>query len=260
MTEIQYAIGAACGVVVGFTLGLVGGGGSIMAVPMMVYVVGLTDAHLAIGTSALAVAVNALAGVWNHARKGNVHWAFGLAFAGAGVIGATGGSALGRLVDGQKLLFLFALLMLLVAFTMCRGRNAEGVAGVTCNRRNLPKVLAGGLATGTLSGFFGIGGGFLIVPVLIATTGMPIFEAIGTSLVPVTAFGLTTAATYALAGLLVWPLALSFIAGGLAGSVAGEAAARHLAVSRGRLAVLFAIMIELVAIYMLARTWSAFAH
>ena len=110
-SELQYILGALSGVLVGFTLGLVGGGGSILAVPLMVYVVGVKSPHLAIGTSALAVAANALAGLWNHAREHNVNWRCGGSFALAGVIGALGGSTLGKAFDGQKLLFLFALLL-----------------------------------------------------------------------------------------------------------------------------------------------------
>src|SRR3546814_19672553 len=106
--------------------------------------------------------------------------------------------------------------------------------GAACNRHNAPKVLGYGLGTGGFSGFFGIGGGFLIVPGLIASTKMPILNAVGTSLVAVTAFGLTTALSYAASGLIDWPLAAVFIAGGLAGGIAGARAARQLS-SRGAL-------------------------
>lgn len=256
-SELQYALGGLSGVLIGFTLGLVGGGGSILAVPLMVYVVGVKSPHLAIGTSALAVAVNALAGLRNHAREQNVNWRCGGSFALAGVVGALGGSTLGKAFDGQKLLFLFALLMLVVAVAMYRSRRAEGVEGVQCNRDNLPKVIIFGVGTGMLSGFFGIGGGFLIVPALVASTAMPIYRAIGTSLIAVAAFGLTTAANYALSGLLDWPLAASFIGGGVVGSVLGAAAARKLSGAKGRLNTIFAMLIVLVAGYMLYRNWMA---
>lgn len=257
-SELQYVLGGLSGILIGFTLGLVGGGGSILAVPLMVYVVGVKSPHLAIGTSALAVAANALAGLWNHAREQNVNWRCGGSFALAGVLGALGGSTLGKAFDGQKLLFLFALLMLVVAVAMYRGRRAEGVEGVQCNRENLPKVITFGVGTGVLSGFFGIGGGFLIVPALVASTAMPIYRAIGTSLIAVAAFGLTTAANYALSGLLDWPLAASFIGGGIIGSMLGASAARKLSGSKGRLNTVFAMLIVLVAGYMLYRNWMAF--
>ena len=255
----QALLAALSGVAVGFTLGLVGGGGSILAVPLMVYVVGVKSPHVAIGTSALAVAVNALAGLANHARAHNVNWRCGGTYALAGVLGALAGSSMGKAFDGQKLLFLFALLMLVVAGVMFRGRGNEGIEGVVCNRDNFPKVASFGFGTGVLSGFFGIGGGFLIVPGLIASTSMTIYRAIGTSLVAVSAFGLTTALNYAASGLLDWGLAGSFIAGGVVGSIAGTAVSRRLSASKGRLNTLFAAMIVAVALYMLARSWQALA-
>lgn len=258
MTELQYFLGALSGVLVGFTLGLVGGGGSILAVPLMVYLVGVRSPHLAIGTSALAVAANALAGLWNHGRQANVNWRCGASFAMAGVAGAFGGSTLGKAFDGERLLFLFALLMLVVAVAMYRGRGNEGIEGVRCNRDNLPRVIVFGLATGALSGFFGIGGGFLIVPALVASTAMPVYRAIGTSLIAVAAFGLTTAANYAVSGMLDWPLAASFVAGGVAGTVLGAGTAKRLSASKGRLNTVFAGLIVVVALYMLWRNAQAF--
>jgi len=256
---LHYLLAASSGGLVGFTLGLVGGGGSILAVPLMVYAVGVKNPHLAIGTSALAVAANALAGLASHARRHNVNWRCGSSFAAAGVIGALAGSSLGKAFDGEKLLFLFALLMVVVGVLMYRGRGGEGIEGVQCNRDNLPKVLTFGVGTGALSGFFGIGGGFLIVPALIASTSMPIQRAIGTSLVAVSAFGLATSFNYAASGMLDWPLAGSFIAGGMLGSLAGTAASHRLSRYKGMLNSLFAGLILVVAIYMIYRSWAAIA-
>ncbi|QFR33836.1 TSUP family transporter [Ancylobacter sp. TS-1] len=257
LEPLQYGLGAGAGVLVGFTLGLVGGGGSILAVPLMVYLVGVRNPHIAIGTSAFAVAINAAAGLFNHARAGTVKWRCGGMYATAGVVGAFAGSSLGKLVAGEKLLFLFALLMLVVGVLMLRGRGNPGEPGAECNRAKAPKVLGFGLGTGAFSGFFGIGGGFLIVPGLIGSTGMPILNAVGTSLVAVTAFGLTTAFNYALSGLVNWPLAFTFIAGGVLGSVAGMKLARRLAGRTGRLTTVFATLIFVVASYMLFKSASA---
>ena len=251
---VQYALGAGSGGLVGFTLGLVGGGGSILAVPLMVYLVGVRDAHVAIGTSALAVAANALTGLANHARAQNVKWRCGGLYAAAGIAGAFAGSTLGKAVNGQNLLFLFALLMLVIGVVMLRGRHNTGVPGAQCNRENAPKVLGFGLGTGLFSGFFGIGGGFLIVPGLMASTHMPMLNAVGTSLVAVAAFGLTTALNYAFSGFVDWGLAIIFILGGIVGGVAGAAAARRLAAKRGQLTTVFAGLIFVVAIYMLWRS------
>jgi uncharacterized membrane protein YfcA len=137
---------------------------------------------------------------------------------------------------------------------MWRGRAAEGIEGVVCNRDNLPRVLTFGAGTGLLSGFFGIGGGFLIVPALIASTAMPIGRAIGTSLVAVSAFGLATSLNYAASGMLDWPIAIAFVAGGVIGTVLGTRASARLAASKGTLNALFAGLIVIVALYMLARS------
>ena len=222
----QGALGLASGSLVGFSLGLVGGGGSILAVPLLVYLVGVSSSHVAIGTSAIAVAANAAASLANHARAGNVKWRCASVFAAAGVAGAFLGSSLGKMVDGQKLLALFAILMMVVGALMLKGRSGEGEPMVRLNQENLPKLLVSGLAAGALSGFFGIGGGFLIVPALIAATGMPILYAVGSSLVAVTAFGLTTAANYAVAGLVDWTLAGLFILGGVLGDSSAPAPPR----------------------------------
>lgn len=256
LDTVQYLLGALSGGIVGFTLGLVGGGGSILAVPLMVYLVGVASPHVAIGTSALAVAANAASGLAQHARAGTVKWRCGFLYAGSGIVGALAGSSVGKAIDGQKLLFLFALLMLGVGVLILRGRNNPGIEDAVCNRHNAPKVLGYGLGTGGFSGFFGIGGGFLIVPGLIASTKMPILNAVGTSLVAVTAFGLTTALSYAASGLVDWRLAGIFIAGGLVGGVAGTRAARTLS-SRGALTAIFAGLIFVVATYMLVRSASA---
>ncbi|SFM15027.1 hypothetical protein SAMN03159423_5691 [Bradyrhizobium sp. NFR13] len=253
MTVMQGALGLASGALVGFSLGLVGGGGSILAVPLMVYVVGVPEPHVAIGTSAIAVAANAAVNLGNHARGGNVHWSCALVFAAAGIAGALGGSILGKRVDGQNLLALFAVLMLVIAVLMLKTRAHAGEHRVEISMSNTPSLLALGLVTGGLSGFFGIGGGFLIVPALMAATGMSIMSAISSSLVAVTAFGLTTASSYAWSGLISWKLALVFILGGLLGGLVGTSFARHLSLRRGALNTVFASIIIMVALYMLAR-------
>ncbi len=256
LEPLQYVLGALSGSLVGFSLGLVGGGGSILAVPLMVYLVGVSSPHMAIGTSALAVAANAATGLINHARAGTVKWRCGSMYAASGVLGAFGGSTLGKAFDGQRLLFLFALVMIVVGILMLRGRKAQGVDGAQCNRENAPKVLSYGLGTGAFSGFFGIGGGFLIVPGLVASTSMPIINAVGTSLVAVTAFGLTTAINYAFSGLVDWVLAGVFIAGGVVGGFGGTVAAKRLSGS-GHLTSVFAGLIFVVAAYMLWKSAAA---
>jgi uncharacterized protein len=253
----QYALGALSGGLVGLTLGLFGGGGSILAVPLMVYLVGVGDAHVAIGTSAVAVAANAATNLVTHARHGNVRWRCALIYSAAGVAGAFLGSLAGKALDGDRLLFLFALLMLAVGGLMIVTRNRTERASVACTRENAPKTLGYGAATGALAGFFGIGGGFLIVPGLVAATGMPLLSAIGSSLVAVTAFGLTTALSYAASDLVDWPLAIVFVAGGALGGVAGAFAAGQIAQFRGALNTSFAALVVGVALYMAIRSAAA---
>lgn len=256
LSLVQSVLGLGSGALVGFSLGLVGGGGSVLAVPLMVYVVGVREPHVAIGTSAIAVAANAAINLFNHSRGGTVIWRVALLFAAAGIVGAFAGSNFGKMVDGHRLLALFALVMLVIAALMLKTRARAGIPDVKMNWSNFPAVAGLGLATGTLSGFFGIGGGFLIVPALMFATGMPIMNAVSSSLVAVTTFGMTTAASYAWSGLVSWDLAGVFIAGGIAGGIAGTAAARHLAARRGALNVVFATVIVAVALYMLVRNIS----
>lgn len=257
LEPLQYWLGAGSGSIVGFTLGLVGGGGSILAVPLMVYLVGVPLPHVAIGTSALAVAANAGANLVPHARAGTIKWRCALMFAGAGVAGAFAGSTLGKLMDGEKLLFLFALLMLVVGVLMLRGRSDPGNPDVQCARENAPKVIGFGMGTGLFSGFFGIGGGFLIVPALMAATHMPMRNAVGSSLVAVAAFGLTAAINYAFSGLVDWWLAAAFIGGGVIGGIIGTYTSQKLAAKKGLLNSVFAGLIFVVALYMLWQSASA---
>src|SRR6516165_7295365 len=252
-------LGLLSGMLVGFSLGLVGGGGSILAVPLMVYVVGVPEPHVAIGTSAIAVAANAAINLSNHARGGTVIWSCALMFAAAGIVGAFCGSLLGKMIDGQKLLALFALVMLVIALLMLKNRSRVGTSDVKMDASNLPAIVGLGLATGTLSGFFGIGGGFLIVPALMLATGMSIMNAVSSSLVAVTAFGMTTALSYAWSGLVSWHLADLFVAGGIAGGLVGTRSARLLSERRGALNIVFAAVIIAVALYMLARNISYFS-
>lgn len=245
------------GALVGFSLGLVGGGGSILAVPLLVYLVGVDTPHIAIGTSALAVAVSAMMNLASHARAGTVKWRCAAVFAAAGVVGAGIGSTIGQWVEGERLLIGFAVVMILVGIAMQRPWSQGGDPGVELTRatagRLLPRLSALGLGAGTLSGFFGIGGGFLIVPGLMLATGMPILNAVGSSLVGVAAFGLATAGNYALNANIDWAIAGLFIIGGFGGGLVGVAAARWLAGKRRALNITFSVIIFAVAAYMLVK-------
>ncbi len=251
---VQAALVLGSGSLVGFSLGLVGGGGSILATPLLLYVVGIASPHVAIGTSAVAVALNALVNLISHARHNNVKWPCGLLFAGAGVVGAFGGSSLGKAMDGQALIALFATLMIVIGVLTLVRRAHEGKPLVRLSCGNAASIFFVGLGAGCLSGFFGIGGGFLIVPGLILATRMPTLYAVGTSLIAVAAFGATTAVNYAASGLVDWPIAALFVAGGALGGWLGARAAARLSLRAGALDNVFAIVVIAVGLYVLART------
>ena len=256
LTSLQLFLGALSGSLVGFSLGLVGGGGSILAVPLMVYLVGVKNPHVAIGTSALAVAANAAIGLINHARQGTVVWRCGLMYAAAGIAGAFAGSTAGKAFDGQRLLFLFAIVMVVVGILMLRGRRNLGVEGTQCDRTNAPKVLSFGLGTGLFSGLFRDRRRLPHRPGSCRVDRHGDDQCIGTSLVAVTAFGLTTALNYAGSGLIDWTLAAVFVVGGIIGSLAGTRVAKRLSAG-GHLTSVFAVLIFIVAAYMLWRSAAA---
>ena len=243
----------ASGALIGLILGLVGGGGSILAVPLLVYVVGVGSPHAAIGSAAVAVTVNALAALVGHARAGRVKWRCAGVFAASGMIGAALGAELGKAIDGTRLLVLFGVLMIGVGLSMLRRRRMTEAPDVRLTRASaatlLPRLVPIGLGVGLAAGFFGIGGGFLIVPGLIVATAMPLSFAIGTSLVVVSALGLTTATSYAISGLVDWPVTLLLIAGGAAGTVAGIAAGQVFARRKGLLERGFAGVVIVVGLY-----------
>jgi hypothetical protein len=254
---LHHLLALASGSLVGFTLGLIGGGGSILAVPLLIYVVGVASPHIAIGTSAVAVTVAAALNLFHHARAATVRWPCAAAFSVAGVLGAALGARLGQAFDGQKLLALFGALMLVVGVLMFLPRRAGDAADVHLSRANAARLLPGlfgtGFAVGGFSGFFGIGGGFLVVPGLIGATAMPILNAISSSLVSVTAFGLTTAASYAFAGLVDWPVAALFVSGAALGGYGGSRLAGRMGESRRLLQRIFAAVVVIVGLYVVTR-------
>jgi uncharacterized membrane protein YfcA len=247
----------ASGGLIGLVLGLIGGGGSILAVPLLVYAVGMASPHAAIGTAAVAVAVNAAASLGLHARRGRVRWPCAIVFSVAGVASALAGAALGKAIDGQKLLAAFGLLMVLVGLMMLRPRPAAGQASPWLSWRTashlLPRLATVGAGVGLLSGVFGIGGGFLIVPGLMLAASMPLAEAASASLVAVTAFGLASASSYAWSGLVDWPTAALLMAGGAAGAIAGTRLNTLLSQHKAAMARVFASFIIVAGLYVSGR-------
>ncbi|HMV68699.1 MAG TPA: sulfite exporter TauE/SafE family protein [Myxococcota bacterium] len=164
---------------VGLALGLLGGGGSILTLPILMYAYG-TGEKEAIATSLLVVGVTSATAVVSHARRGNVEWRAGLVFAGAGSVGAFLGGMLAALVPGALLIDGFLLMMVATSIAMLRGRRE--VDAPTPGDLPVAKILAQGLAVGLVSGLVGAGGGFLVVPALALLGGLPMPRAVGTSL------------------------------------------------------------------------------
>lgn len=175
------ALTLALAVVVGMTLGLLGGGGSILMVPLLVYVAGM-DAKEAIATSLLVVGVTSAVGAVSHARAGRVQWRTGLIFGAAGMAGAYAGGRLAEFIPGEVLLVGFALMMLATSVAMLRGRKPVD-PGKVHDRLPVGKIVLEGLVVGLVTGIVGAGGGFLVVPALALLGGLPMPVAVGTSLV-----------------------------------------------------------------------------
>lgn len=237
------------GALVGLLLSAFGGGGSVLAAPLLLYFVGVEDPHVAIGTSAAAVAVTALISLMGHWKGGRVKWPCATVFGAAGLAGSIAGSSVAKIIDGNQLLLGFAVAMIAIALSMFRKPKQAGDPDVHLDGRLFVRLLPFGLLVGFAAGFFGIGGGFLIVPGLLYATGMTMMAATASSLVSVTLFGAATSANYALSGLVDLRLAALLVIGGVLGGIGGQWVARHLA-SRAMLArKLFAGFIILVALY-----------
>ena len=256
MDPVSLALAAAGGALIGLLLSVFGGGGSVLAAPLLLYVVGVRDPHVAIGTSAAAVAVNAAVGLAAQAKAGRVKWPCALVFGGAGLVGSLAGAHLAKMIDGGQLILWFAGAMALVGVSMLAPKKDEGDPGVRLDAALTRKLAPLGLLVGSAAGFFGIGGGFLIVPGLMAATGMTLANAAASSLVSVVLFGAATSASYALSGLVDWPVFAALVAGGGVGALAGGPLAARLAGHAASARRAFALMVLATAAYVAWRTLS----
>ena len=264
------------GAIVGFSLGLTGGGGAIFAVPMLVFGLGVAPRE-AVGISLVAVGMTSFVGFlgrW-HARKVEIRT--GLIFAVAGMLGAPVGSWLSGLIQETILLSLFAILMLVVAWRMWSKASEPAIIGLpiacstkadnedgpACRRDINGKLLltsrcawllvAVGIVTGVLAGLFGVGGGFVIVPALVLFSGMAIHHAVGTSLLVITLVSISGITSHLVAGRSISIETTSlFVMGGVAGLLLGNIAGRRL--SGTVLQKVFAVAIVAVAIFVIVRT------
>lgn len=235
-------------VVVGVSLGLLGGGGSILTVPLLVYVAG-QDPKTAIATSLLVVGVTAATGAISHARAGRVHWRTGLVFGAAGMAGAYAGGRIGSLVDGTILLVAFAVMMAVTAVAMLRDRPPPEADAT--GQMAIWKVLLEGVVVGLVTGLVGAGGGFLVVPALVLFGGVPMHVAVGTSLVVIAMKSGAGLLGYLQGVTFDWPLALAVTAAAVVGSVIGGRLVDH--VSQERLRTGFGWFVAVMAVFVLVQ-------
>ncbi|WP_417220171.1 sulfite exporter TauE/SafE family protein [Arthrobacter sp.] len=218
-------IALALAALVGVSLGLLGGGGSILTVPILTYVLGMAPRE-AIAASLFIVGATSAVSMIGHARSGRVRWKTGALFGVAGMIGAFAGGLLGGFIPGPVLMILFAVMMIVTAGAMIRGRKNRGSgAPETVHSRPILRILADGLLVGIATGLVGAGGGFLIVPALNLLGGLPMAIAVGTSLLVIAMKSFAGLGGYLFSVQLNWPIVLAFTATATAGSFAGVALA-----------------------------------
>lgn len=243
------------GLAIGLSLGLVGGGGSILALPVLVYVLGepvkaaTTESLVIVGSTALLASLA-------HLRAGRVRLRTAVAFGAAGVAGSLGGTALNRLVPSRSILLAFAVLLVVAAAAMVRGRGEPRRREIRAGGRGLwLRVVPAGLATGLLTGFFGVGGGFAIVPALTLLLAVPLPAAVGTSLLVIAITSAGALAAHLGSGGIDWAVAGAFTAAAVAGAAAGSrlgGRARPL-----RLAQAFAALVVGVAVFLAVENLAA---
>ena len=246
------AIAVIAGAVIGLSLGALGGGGSILAVPVLVYALYL-DPQAATTASLVIVGVTAIVAAISHARAGRVDWRAAFIFGGLGIPASIGGSLLNRAVDPQVLLLAFAALMLLAAAAMYRRSRADEVVATPSPAGPLQvvRVVAVALVVGFLTGFLGVGGGFLIVPALVLAMGFGMPTAVGTSLVIISITSLAALVERLGHGAIAWDVILPFTAAAIAGSLIGKQLSEK--VSGPALTRAFAVLLVLVAGYVAVR-------
>lgn len=240
----------ALSILIGVSLGLLGGGGSILTVPILVYVAG-QDPKVAIATSLLVVGVTSAAGAVSHARAGRVQWRTGLIFGAAGMAGAYGGGRLAQYVPGTWLLVAFGVMMAVTAVAMLRGRTTPAPGDHAHGRLPVGRIVLDGLVVGAVTGLVGAGGGFLVVPALVLLGGMPMSVAVGTSLVVIAMKSGAGLLGYLASTAIDWPLAAGVTAAAVVGSVAGGRLTSM--VSEDRLRRAFAWFVAAMAVVVLGQ-------
>ena len=246
----------ALGAVIGVMLGLLGGGGSILAVPALVYILGL-DIERAIPMSLIVIGIASAVGVAPKVFAHHVQWRLAAVFAATGIPATFLGTALGRHLPQPVLLVGFALVMVLAGIRMLQDTGATGTACTVGDkginwRRCAPRSLPAGFVVGLLTGLFGVGGGFLIIPALVLMLGVQMPIAIGTSLLIIVANSAAGTVSHLSGAGIDWPITAAFVATAIVGSlVAGHYGAK---LDTARLQRWFAYLVFVVAAYVLVDT------
>lgn len=249
-------IAVVAGLLIGASLGALGGGGSILTVPALVYLLGQSP-HRATTASLMVVSAAAIVGAVTHARSGRVRLKTGATFGVLGIAGSYAGSLASAAVPANVLLAGFGALMLTVAAVMVlrrRGHAQPGRAAVSTGTRHTIMVASAATGVGLITGFFGVGGGFVVVPALVLVLGFDMSTAAGTSLVVIAVNSAAALAARAGHGTLTldWPLIGTFAAAAVIGALAGGSLAGR--ASPQRLSAAFTVLVILVAGYTLARS------
>lgn len=251
-------LGAVLSLLAGVSLGLLGGGGSILTVPILVYVLGV-DPRGAIATSLVVVGVTSATGMLSHARAGRVEWRTGLFFGAAGMLGAAAGARLGKFVPPALLLVAFAGMVLATAIAMLRRRPVPSLPPEPPAPRRLSAVLRNGFGVGMLTGLVGAGGGFMVVPALALFGGLAMPQAVATSLLVIALNSASGLINATLSGAPVdWALAGGMSGAAILGSLLGARLGRGLSpegLRRG-----FAFFIVALGVFILVRELSGLLH
>ncbi len=252
--SVFFILGLLLSAAIGLSLGLIGGGGSIITVPVLVYVLGV-EAHNAVGMSLAVVGATSLVGSFLHYRRGTMHLKTGLIFGAAGIFGALLGSPLTKLLSPSALMMTFATLMLVVGILMLRRRSpAEGVdSDVGKGGLSVWKALLAGFGVGVLTGFLGVGGGFLIVPALVMFGGLGMKDAVGTSLFVIFLNCVAGLVGHASQNQFDWSLTALVTILAVSGTILGTLLSHR--ISAAKLQSSFAVFVLLVAVFLITKNF-----
>lgn len=246
--SVSFIIGLVLSAGIGLSLGLIGGGGSILTVPILVYLLSV-DPHEAVTMSLAVVGATSILGSYLHWRNDNVDLSIGLLFGVAGIVGALIGSPLTKMVSAETLLLNFGVLMFVVAVSMIWRRN-HGISEKFHKAHPTQGVLAG-LGVGVLTGFLGVGGGFLIVPALVFFGGLSMKKAIGTSLFVIFLNCIAGLLGHLSQASFDWQITVEVMALAVGGAVGGTMLSRRIAADR--LQSIFAVLVLGVAAFLMVK-------